>query len=739
MPPRLSRNQNRTSPTSSESNHLTTHPLSPPRPFFFQDSRRDSASDSSLSDSDREQPAPPPRVQQQPRRTSASYAPVATTTPISASFSRRRASNPFDTPYQQDTDAYAPVAGAGAEDHELSPTWNAANLYYNDAPEPSSPGRPRATSRTGPPPSSFQFPFQSHAGNPDPLPPRRRSGSFESLTSDQNHWSQQAQHPRAFSDASHDGLPQPAAPFMNAPHDRHSASSTSLSGMVSGNSVYRGSAAAAMLSPSQTALNAAYQAGQASVHASVQDLGGAPAPPFAGGSAGSSPFNTLPRTSSHTSFRAPFLSPASRPGSSLWSPPSYSTGPNGLGGSPEGGSTSAFALPAPPAPAPSTRLAGKLTKEEKPWLQRSAPRARASWWLTFACMLLGVAGAAALCYFGITSVDMFKDSELCSVLEDDFNEFDLTNTWTREVQLGGFGNAEFQIASSFDNNSYTQNGELYIMPTLTSAWLGESRVQSGTAATNKTACTATGNGGGTIINPVMSARISTKDHFSMTYGRVEVRAKLPRGDWLWPAIWMLPVNGTWPQAGEIDIMEARGNSPSYQAQGSNFVRATMQYGPLASVVARLYGWYGLKRTSFDKGFHTYGLEWDDKWMRFYVDSRVHTALDISLKNSKSSFWNRAAFPATAQNGSSEVPLENTYQNINSPFDKPFYLIIDLAVGGTSGWFPDKIGNKPWFDGSLSAMSDFYKAKDSWYSTWPQNPADGAFRMCVSSASSTCVG
>jgi beta-glucanase (GH16 family) len=65
----------------------------------------------------------------------------------------------------------------------------------------------------------------------------------------------------------------------------------------------------------------------------------------------------------------------------------------------------------------------------------------------------------------------------------------------------------------------------------------------------------------------MSARISTKNHYSITYGRVEVRAKLPRGDWLWPAIWMLPNSGTWPMSGEIDIMEARGNGPEYAAQG----------------------------------------------------------------------------------------------------------------------------------------------------------------------------
>ncbi|KAJ7472249.1 glycoside hydrolase family 16 protein [Mycena galericulata] len=457
----------------------------------------------------------------------------------------------------------------------------------------------------------------------------------------------------------------------------------------------------------------------------MQDLGGAPAPLFAAGS--------IPRTSSQT-FRTPFLSPASRPGSSLWSPPSYVT--NTLGSGTNGGSSTALALPAPPAPAPSTRLAEKLSKDEKPWLQRSAPRARVSWWLTALCMLIGLAGAALLAYFGMASVEVFKDSQLCAVMSDDFsNGLDLENTWTREVQLGGFGNAEFQIASSFDNVSYVKNQELYIYPQLTSDWLGESTVETGTvtldpctqALTNATACTASGNGVNSVINPVMSARISTIDHFNIQYGRVEVVAKIPRGDWLWPAIWMLPVNGTWPEGGEMDIMEARGNGPEYAAQGSNFVRSTVQYGPFAALVARLFGWYGLKRTSFDKGFHTYGVEWDEQWMRFYVDTRVHTTLDITTKTTKQSFWNRAGFPTTAQNGSGIVAVENPYQNINSPFDQPFYLIIDLAVGGTSGWFPDGVGNKPWFDGSLTAMYDFWTKQSTWYATWPSE-ADRSFRI-----------
>ena len=69
----------------------------------------------------------------------------------------------------------------------------------------------------------------------------------------------------------------------------------------------------------------------------------------------------------------------------------------------------------------------------------------------------------------------------------------------------------------------------------------------------------------------MSARISTRNYTNgaIKYGKVEVNAKLPTGDWLWPALWMLPVNdtyGPWPRSGEIDIMKSRGNGPEYQAQ-----------------------------------------------------------------------------------------------------------------------------------------------------------------------------
>jgi beta-glucanase (GH16 family) len=77
----------------------------------------------------------------------------------------------------------------------------------------------------------------------------------------------------------------------------------------------------------------------------------------------------------------------------------------------------------------------------------------------------------------------------------------------------------------------------------------------------------------TIINPVRSARLTTQGRQTLKYGKVEVVAKLPKGDWLWPAIWMMPqdsIYGVWPQSGEIDIMESRGNDPS-SSIGRNLV------------------------------------------------------------------------------------------------------------------------------------------------------------------------
>jgi len=86
---------------------------------------------------------------------------------------------------------------------------------------------------------------------------------------------------------------------------------------------------------------------------------------------------------------------------------------------------------------------------------------------------------------------------------------------------------------------------------------------------------------GTMIPPVRSARLTTKGTKSLKYGRVEVVAKMPTGDWLWPAIWMMPVNsvyGVWPRSGEIDIAESRGNGVTYPEGGKDTAASTLHWG-----------------------------------------------------------------------------------------------------------------------------------------------------------------
>lgn len=129
-----------------------------------------------------------------------------------------------------------------------------------------------------------------------------------------------------------------------------------------------------------------------------------------------------------------------------------------------------------------------------------------------------------------------------------------------------------------------------------------------------TDCIATTNTtNGTVVNPVKSGRINTKLRAWIKYGRVEVIAKLPVGDWLWPAIWMVPKDnayGAWPRSGEIDILESRGNNASYEQGGNNIMSSTIHFGPSP----QFNGWWRntVKRkalhTTYSNDYNTFGVE-----------------------------------------------------------------------------------------------------------------------------------
>ncbi len=155
-----------------------------------------------------------------------------------------------------------------------------------------------------------------------------------------------------------------------------------------------------------------------------------------------------------------------------------------------------------------------------------------------------------------------------------------------------------------------------------------------------------------------SGRIRTIDKGDWTYGRFEFRAKMPEGQGLWAAIWMLPTDqtyGGWAASGEIDIME-------YLGSDTTKVYGTIHYGGQWPDNKSMGTYYVTSDTAFHRDFHTFALEWQEGKLRWYVDGE-------RFQNLISGWYSSAApFPA--------------------PFDERFHLLINLAVGGNWPGNPD---------------------------------------------------
>ncbi|MBA2133826.1 family 16 glycosylhydrolase [Hydrogenispora sp. UU3] len=156
-----------------------------------------------------------------------------------------------------------------------------------------------------------------------------------------------------------------------------------------------------------------------------------------------------------------------------------------------------------------------------------------------------------------------------------------------------------------------------------------------------------------------STRMITKDKFEITYGRVEIRAKLPIGRGIWPAFWMLGSNidtKGWPSCGEIDIMEYLGHQP-------DTVYGTV-HGPISAGPGVGSG-YTLEAGNFHEDFHVFAIEWDTDEIEFYVDDQLyHVANKYEIGAND---W---------------------------VFDEPHFFIINLAVGGNWPGYPDETTTFP---------------------------------------------
>jgi beta-glucanase (GH16 family) len=185
---------------------------------------------------------------------------------------------------------------------------------------------------------------------------------------------------------------------------------------------------------------------------------------------------------------------------------------------------------------------------------------------------------------------------------------------------------------------------------------------------------------------------------------------------------MMPVTntyGAWPASGEIDIMESRGNNHSYVFGGNNLVSSALHWGPDTDNDAYRHT-QNVKHAlhaEFGDYFHTYGLEWSEKYLFTFVDTRL---LQVFYNTFSTPLWPQGYFPLSTVNGTRLVDPWSQTGRANTPFDREFYLIINVAVGGQNGWFLDGENGKPWVDASPTAKKDFWNARDQWYPTWEKN-------------------
>jgi beta-glucanase (GH16 family) len=252
------------------------------------------------------------------------------------------------------------------------------------------------------------------------------------------------------------------------------------------------------------------------------------------------------------------------------------------------------------------------------------------------------------------------------VWQDEFDAAQIDrNKWQFEVNCYGGGNDEQQCYTDRSDNAYLEGGVLKIRA------LKENF--SGPSAQDDDPNYNLNN---TRIQPYTSARLRTKNSGDWTYGRFEIMAKLPQGQGIWPAIWMLPTDwayGGWAGSGEIDIMEAvnlktlSDEAGAAEGQAESRILGTLHYGR-----AWPENVYSGQEFHLPDGinpaddFHEYAIEWQAGEIRWYVDD-IHFATQ------------------TADGWYSQY-MNNDGQLINgqgsAPFDQKFHLILNLAVGGT---------------------------------------------------------
>ena len=128
--------------------------------------------------------------------------------------------------------------------------------------------------------------------------------------------------------------------------------------------------------------------------------------------------------------------------------------------------------------------------------------------------------------------------------------------------------------------------------------------------------------------PMTGAYLTTEGHYYVSYGKVEMRAKLPVGNWIWPALWMMGIEGNWPQNGEIDIMELVGGGEE-DSKLYGTLHWLSDYADRSKEFVKGVEIYNRNKVSLGDNYHTYGLEWDHDQLRIYFDGMQYVSMNLT--------------------------------------------------------------------------------------------------------------
>ena len=220
------------------------------------------------------------------------------------------------------------------------------------------------------------------------------------------------------------------------------------------------------------------------------------------------------------------------------------------------------------------------------------------------------------------------------VWSDEFNEESIDeNNWNLQVEEAGRFNEEWQRYTSSSDNAFVDNDVLVIRA------VHESDVHG--------------------MDQYTSARLNTANKYSFKYGKISARIKLPQGQGIWPAFWLLGANidenggdTPWPQCGEIDILELYGShSDSVVEANVHYADSTDSHKMMGAVP------FELEQGKFADEFHVFELEWNETSISWLVDGKEYASMPITAKEL-------------------------------SEFHEEFFIVLNIAVGGTYAGRPD---------------------------------------------------